>query len=160
MASCDSHPSGASCRLEQAENYAQRRLCWWMSKQEKDIGCGAEAQLHFIITQSVFSQEKWVTRRAQVHSVCFAVSRTSMRNSTEGVLRGAFPSKQLQLAPHPGQTCALNAKLPHKLEMTTWFMQVIHFTVRLADIAVIQYSNLVLHWGKWGRCSEKTLELC
>ncbi len=54
----DCHPSGASCRLKQAENYVQRPLWWWMSKQEKDMGFGAETQLHFIITQSVFSQER------------------------------------------------------------------------------------------------------
>lgn len=35
-------------------------------------------------------------------------------------------------------------------------MQVIHLTVRLGDIAVIQYLSLVLKWGWSGQCPEKT----
>lgn len=128
----------------------KRLLCWWMSKQETTQGFGAGTQLQFIITQSVFSQEKW----AQVHSVLFCSVSDLNEKQRRALLRGFGRGAQLQPAPHAGQACALNAKLPHKLEMTTWFMQVIHFTVRLGDIAVIQYSSSVLQWGKWGRCSQ------
>lgn len=76
------------------------------------------AEILLLIKQSMIHEDKQ-NQSAQVQSVCNVAALEYFWWDSKGWFCG-FPT----------QADATNAKPSHKLEMTTWFIQVMHFTVR------------------------------